>query len=339
VFFSDVTKIKTTQAEACATSSYARVPAMRIVFCGTPEFAVPSLRRLVAEPGISVEAVITQPDRPRGRGQHISSSPVKEAALAADLHVYQPETIKSDSAQEFLKRVAPDAVVIIAYGQIVPARLLTIPRLGWMNLHASLLPRYRGAAPIHWAIANGETVTGVTTMQIDAGMDTGPILLQRELEIAPDETSPELAERMSAIGAELVVDSLLRFERGEIQLAPQDSQKASYAKILKKEDGRIEWQRTARQIYNRMRGFTPWPGTYSTFRGQTCHLWGRPGGGADAEGHKPPGEIVTASKEIYVVCGERTCLRLESVQVEGRKRISTREFANGARLTPGERFV
>ena len=203
---------------------------MRIVFCGTPEFAVPSLRRLAAEPGISVEAVITQPDRPRGRGQHVSGSPVKEAALAAGLHVYQPETIKSESAQEFLKRVAPDAVVIIAYGQIIPARLLTIPRLGWMNLHASLLPRYRGAAPIHWAIANGETITGLTTMQIDAGMDTGPILLQREIEIGPDETAPELAARMSEIGAGLVVESLLEFDRGEIIPAPQDSRNASYAR-------------------------------------------------------------------------------------------------------------
>ena len=214
---------------------------MRIVFCGTPDFAVPSLQRLAAEPGISVEAVITQPDRPRGRGQHVSSSPVKEAALAANLHVYQPETIKSDSAQEFLKRVAPDAVVIIAYGQIVPARLLTIPRLGWMNLHASLLPRYRGAAPIHWAIANGETRTGLTTMQIDAGMDTGPILLQRELEIGEDETAPELAARMNEIGAELVVDSLVKFDGGKIIPAPQDSSKATYAAILKKEDGRIDW--------------------------------------------------------------------------------------------------
>jgi methionyl-tRNA formyltransferase len=312
---------------------------MRIIFCGTPEFAVPSLRRLVAEPGISVEAVITQPDRPRGRGQHVSGSPVKEAALAADLHVYQPEAIKSDSAQEFLKRVAPDAVVIIAYGQIVPAHLLVIPRLGWINLHASLLPRYRGAAPIHWAIANGETVTGLSTMQIDAGMDTGPILLQRELEIGPDETSPELAARMRAMGAELVVESLLRFERGEIQPAPQDSQRASYAKILKKEDGRIDWAHTAQQIYNRMRGFTPWPGTYTTFRGQTCHLWARPGGGADAEGHKKPGEIVTAAKQICAVCSEGTRLRLEFVQMEGRKRISAQEFANGARLTRGERFV
>src|SRR6202011_2025372 len=193
---------------------------MRIVFCGTPEFAVPSLRRLAAEPGISIEAVVTQPDRPRGRGQHISASPVKEMALAQNLHVYQPQTIKSDSAQEFLRRVAPDAVVIIAYGQIIPGRLLPIPRLGWINLHASLLPRYRGAAPIHWAIANGETTTGLTTMQIDAGMDTGLTLLRREVEIGPDETSPELAARMSAAGAELIVETLLRFDRQEISPVP-----------------------------------------------------------------------------------------------------------------------
>jgi methionyl-tRNA formyltransferase len=312
---------------------------MRIVFCGTPEFAVPSLRRLAAEPGISVEAVITQPDRPRGRGQHVSSSPVKEAALAADLHVYQPETIKSESAQEFLKRVAPDAVVIIAYGQIVPARLLTIPRLGWINLHASLLPQYRGAAPIHWAIANGETITGLTTMQIDAGMDTGPILLQRELEIGPAETAPELAARMSEIGADLVVESLVRFDRGDISPLPQDSQKASYAKILKKEDGRIDWSRNPQQIYNRMRGFAPWPGTYTKFRGQTCHIWAHPvSGGVPAESIAP-GEIVSSTSEIYVGCGDGTYLLLDSVQIEGRKRISAREFANGARLTAGERFV
>ena len=312
---------------------------MRIVFCGTPEFAVPSLRRLAAEPGISVEAVITQPDRPSGRGQHLSSSPVKEAALAANLHVYQPETIKSDSAQDFLKRVAPDAAVIIAYGQIVPARLLTIPRLGWINLHASLLPRYRGAAPIHWAIANGETLTGLTTMQIDAGMDTGPTLLQRELEIGPAETAPELTARMSEMGADLVMESLLRFDRGEISPRPQDSQKVSYAKILKKEDGRINWSHNAQQIYNRMRGFAPWPGTYSTFRGQTCHVWGRPHSVAAPESDTKPGEIMLATKELLVVCGEGTYLQLESAQIEGRKRISAREFANGARLTPRERFV
>jgi methionyl-tRNA formyltransferase len=312
---------------------------MRIVFCGTPEFAVPSLRRLSMHPEISVEAVITQPDRPRGRGQNVTSSPVKEAALAAGLRVYQPETIKSDSSQEFLKRIAPDAVVIIAYGQIVPAYLLAIPRLGWINVHGSLLPRYRGAAPIHWAIANGETLTGVTTMQIDAGMDTGPLLLQRELEIGPDETAPELYARMSEAGADLIVDSLLKFGRAEIVPTPQDSEKATYAPILKKEDGRIDWSRTARQIYNRMRGFAPWPGAYTTFRGQTCQIWGHPEQAVAAGRRIEPGEIVSLAKEIYVECGERTYLRLDSVQLEGRKRISAQEFANGARLVPADRFI
>src|SRR5580704_6647778 len=216
--------------------------ALRIVFCGTPEFAVPSLRQLAERPEFSIDAVITQPDRPRGRGQHVSSSPVKDAALEIGLHVYQPETIKSESSQEFLKRVAPDAVVIIAYGQIIPGRLLTIPRLGWLNLHGSLLPRYRGAAPIQWAIANGETITGLTTMQIDAGMDTGPTLLRREVEIGEDEIAPELAARMSAVGAELITESLLRFARGEIAPAPQDPTNVSYAPILKKENGRIDWE-------------------------------------------------------------------------------------------------
>jgi methionyl-tRNA formyltransferase len=312
--------------------------ALRIVFCGTPEFAVPSLRRLADRPEFSLEAVITQPDRPRGRGRHVSGSPVKDAALEIGLHVYQPESIKTESSQEFLKRVAPDAVVIIAYGQIIPARLLTIPRLGWLNLHGSLLPRYRGAAPIQWAIANGETITGLTTMQIDAGMDTGPTLLRREVEIGEDEIAPELAARMSAVGAELITESLLRFARGEIAPAPQDPTNVSYAPILKKENGRIDWELPAQQIYNRMRGFTPWPGSYSTFRGQTCHLWGRPETQGMAVEQFMPGEIVSLPKEIYAVCGEGTCLRLVSVQIEGRKKISAREFANGAHLAAGERF-
>jgi methionyl-tRNA formyltransferase len=317
--------------------------ALRIVFCGTPEFAVPSLRRLAERPEFSVEAVITQPDRPRGRGQHVSSSPVKEAALEIGLHVYQPETIKSESAQEFLKRVAPDAVVIIAYGQIIPAPLLTIPRLGWLNLHASLLPRYRGAAPIHWAIANGETITGLTTMQIDAGMDTGPTLSRREVEIGPDETAPDLATRMSAIGADLIAESLLRFDRGEISPAPQEKEDVSYAPILKKEDGRIDWDLPALQIYNRMRGFTPWPGSYTKLRDHTCHVWGRPGMSSEAWTRMKPGEIVAFTIDfkvagLNVVCGEGTILELQSIQIEGRKKISAREFANGARLAPGERF-
>jgi len=313
--------------------------ALRIVFCGTPEFAVPSLRRLAERPEFSIEAVITQPDRPRGRGQHVSSSPVKEAALELGLNVYQPETIKSESAQEFLKRIAPDAVVIIAYGQIIPARLLTIPRLGWLNLHASLLPRYRGAAPIHWAIANGETITGLTTMQIDARMDTGPTLLRREVEIGPDETAPELAARMSAIGAELIAESLVRFDRGEISTTPQDEKSASYAPILKKEDGRIDWARPAQQIYNRMRGFSPWPGAYTTFREQTCHVWGSPAVQSTDWTKFATGEIIQTTTDLYVICGEGTSLRLEAVQIEGRKKISAREFANGARIGLAERFV
>jgi methionyl-tRNA formyltransferase len=313
--------------------------ALRIVFCGTPEFAVPSLRRLAERPEFSIEAVITQPDRPRGRGQRVSASPVKDAALEIGLHVFQPETIKSESSQDFLKRVAPDAVVIIAYGQIIPARLLTIPRLGWLNLHASLLPRYRGAAPVHWAIANGETITGLTTMQIDAGMDTGPTLLRREVEIGPDETAPALAARMSALGAELIAESLVRFDRAEISPTPQEKANASYAPILKKEDGRIDWNFSAHKVYNRMRGFTPWPGSYSTFRGQTCQLWGYPRTMDASDAHVAPGEIVVSSKEIFVACGEGTRLRLDSIQVEGRKKTSAREFANGARLGTAERFA
>jgi methionyl-tRNA formyltransferase len=313
--------------------------ALRIVFCGTPEFAVPSLRRLAERPEFSVEAVITQPDRPRGRGQQVNASPVKEAALELGLHVYQPESIKSESSLEFLKRLSPDAVVIIAYGQIIPAHLLTIPRLGWINVHGSLLPRYRGAAPIHWAIANGETITGLTTMQIDAGMDTGPTLLRREVAIGPDETSPELYARMSAIGADLIAETLLQFDRGEISALPQEEKDATYAPILEKENGRIVWTQSARQIYNRTRGFTPWPGCFSTFRGQTCNLWGRLERNEVASERNSPGEIISAAGEIHVVCGEGTHLRLESAQLEGRKKISAREFANGAHLGPADRFV
>jgi methionyl-tRNA formyltransferase len=310
---------------------------MRIVFCGTPEFAVPSLRRLLSEPAFTVEAVVTQPDRPKGRGQTVTASAVKETALEAGVHIYQPETIKSDSALEFFKRLAPDAVVIIAYGQIIPQRLIEIPRLGWINLHASLLPKYRGAAPIAWAIVNGETVTGLTTMQIDAGMDTGPILLQQQMQIAPDETAPELAARMAEAGAPLVTETLRKLDRGEMAPRTQDASQASYARLLKKEHGRIDWSLTAGQIYNRIRGLAPWPGAYSTFRGRLCHVWGPPAELAKTP-DQSPGQIVIAGNEAFAICGSGTSLRLETVQMEGRKRIAAREFANGAHLAPGECF-
>jgi methionyl-tRNA formyltransferase len=309
---------------------------LRIIFCGTPEFAVPSLRRLLSDPNFVVEAVVTQPDRPRGRGQEVSASPVKEVALAAGVQVYQPEKIRADAAVDFFTRLAADVVVIIAYGQIIPKRLIALPRMGWINVHGSLLPKYRGAAPIAWAIANGETVTGLTTMQIDPGMDTGPMLLKHELSIGPDETAPELARRLAEAAAPLIAETLNKLERGEIEPVPQDSSQATYAPLLEKENGRIDWARPAGEIYNRMRGFAPWPGAYSTFRGQVCQIWGRPGDPVVTG--QTPASLVVGGDGVSVVCGEKSRLHLETVQIEGRKRVTAREFANGARLAPDERF-
>ena len=308
---------------------------MRIVFCGTPEFAVPTLRTLLANPEFSVEAVITQPDRPRGRGRQVSASAVKEVATEAGLLIYQPQSMKSDEARDFIAEIKPDAAVIIAFGQIIPRRLLEIPRLAWINLHGSLLPKYRGAAPIAWAIINGESKTGLTTMRLDPGLDTGPILMQREVEIGSDETSPELAKRMAELGAPLMVESLTKLERGEIAPIPQDSTQASYAPILTKEHGRIEWTQLAGEVYNRIRGLAPWPGAFTTFRGKLCHIWGRPSGPGTSQ---DVGTLIVNDATIQVVCGEGTRLRLEGVQIEGRKRVSALEFVNGARLARGERF-
>ncbi|HXR10368.1 MAG TPA: methionyl-tRNA formyltransferase [Candidatus Acidoferrales bacterium] len=311
---------------------------MRIVFCGTPEFAVPTLRKVLLEPDIAVEAVVTQPDRPRGRGRKLTASPVKEAALEAGLHVYQPEEIKSESASEFFRKIAPDAVVVIAYGLIIPASLLGLPRLGWLNLHASLLPKYRGAAPINWAIMNGDSSTGITTMQISAGLDTGPILQQLEMKIGPDETAPELAARMAEAGGPLLIESLKKLDRGELAPVPQDDRSATRAPLLKKELGRIDWTQSAQGIYDRIRGLAPWPGAYTTFRGQLCHIWGAPAKDATAGSRESPGTIIADAKKLYVVCGEGTRLALEAAQLEGKSRISARDFANGARLAANERF-
>ena len=309
---------------------------MRIVFCGTPQFAVPTLKHLLAHSDFEVVGVITQPDRPRGRGQDVSFSPVKEAALAAKLPVHQPEKIRAPEVQELLQGLAPDCIVIIAYGQIIPAKLLPIPKLGWINLHASLLPKYRGAAPINWAIVNGETRTGLTTMRIDAGMDTGNILLQQELGIGATETAPELSTRLSEAGAPLMAETLRGLAAGKITPRPQDHSQATLAPMLKREDGRIDWNRTAKEIYNRMRGFTPWPGSHSVFRGHSCHLWGEPV--SNKKSDAPPGTLFLEANEMLVVCGGATVLRLSAVQLEGRQRVAAFEFANGARLKPGERF-
>jgi len=317
---------------------------MRIVFCGTPSFAVPTLKHLLAQIDFEIVGVITQPDRPRGRGQEVSFSPAKEAALAANVAVHQPEKIRAPESEALLQKLAPDCVVIIAYGQIIPARLLPIPNLGWINLHASLLPKYRGAAPINWAIVNGETRTGVTTMRIDAGMDTGEMLLQREIEIGPQETAPELAARMSESGAPIMAETLRGLAAGSIAPKPQEHAKASYAPMLKKEDGRIDWKRPAKEIYNRMRGFAPWPGAYTTFRGQTCHVWAEPVskegdvGLPNGAGGGVPGTLFSEKNELFIWCGDTTVLCLRLVKVEGRKPVKATDFANGARLKSGERF-
>ncbi len=309
----------------------------RIVFCGTPQFAVPSLQDLLAQPDFEIAGVYTQPDRPRGRGQEISFSAVKEVALAAKLDVRQPAKVRMPEVEEHLRELAPDAVVIIAYGQIIPARLLSIPRLGWINLHASLLPKYRGAAPINWAIVNGETVTGNTTMRIDAGMDTGEMLLQQELRIGPDENAPELTARLAEAGAALMAETLRRLAKGDLAGRAQNPSEATLAPMLKREDGRIEWWRPATEIYNRMRGFAPWPGAYTEFRGETCHLWGKPVPGERAEAAL--GTIVAAGKDGFrVVCGEGSLLEVASVKQEGRKQVSAGEFLRGARLQGRERF-
>lgn len=310
---------------------------LRIVFCGTPTFGLAALKRLIAEADFSVEAVITQPDRPRGRGQKPASSPIKDAAVEAGLKTYQPEKIRSEEAREYLEGIAPDAVVIIAYGQIISPRLIAVPRLGWINLHGSLLPKYRGAAPINWAIVNGETKTGLTTMQIDAGLDTGPMLLTYDTNIGPDETAPELTTRLAEAGAPLIADTLRGLDRGEITPVPQDNSLATFAPPLKKEDGRIDWWLSARQIYSRIRGFDPWPGAFTSFRGKNCQIWGKPLKPVSAGGM--PGIMLPTQEDgLLVICGGNSVLRVEHVQLEGRKRVADREFMNGARIVPGERF-
>lgn len=310
---------------------------MRIVFCGTPAFAVPTLKSIIAAPDFELVAVLTQPDRPRGRGQEISFSPVKQTALDAGVPVRQPERIRAPEARELLQEFMPECFVIIAYGQIIPEGLLPLAKCGWINLHASLLPKYRGAAPIHWAIANGETLTGLTTMRIDAGMDTGDMLLQKEIEIEPRETAPQLAARMSEAGAPLMMETLRGLVDGSVTTKAQNDELATYAPLLKKEDGRINWTRRALEIANHVRGFDPWPGAFTTFRGKTCQLWGEAILG-ERTAEAPGSLLMRAEGELRVACGDTTVLRVEAVKLEGRGKVSAQEFVNGARLAKEERF-
>jgi methionyl-tRNA formyltransferase len=321
--------------------------AMRLVFCGTPQFAVPTLKLLLAQKDFEIVAVVTQPDRPRGRGMELSASPVKEVARAGGVRVLQPEKIRAPESEATLQSLQPDTIVIIAYGQIIPARLLTIPKHGWINLHASLLPKYRGAAPIQWAIANGERTTGLTSMRIDAGMDTGEMLLQQEIEIGANETAPELAKRLAEAGAPLILETLRGLAAGKLHGRAQNHQQATYAPMLKKEDGRIDWTRRAEEIYNRMRAFTPWPGAFTTFRNETVHIWAEAASNeipseenarARSAAALVPGTLRSDITGLLVVCGGATELRVVSVKREGGKSVSAVEFLHGVRLTNGERF-
>jgi methionyl-tRNA formyltransferase len=305
-----------------------------LVFCGTPPFAVPTLEHLV-DAGFRIHLVVTQPDRPKGRGLELVQSPVKESALKLNLPITQPDRIKTnDEFRAQLTALKPDAIIVVGYGRIIPQWMLDLPPLGNINLHASLLPKYRGAAPIQWAIANGETVTGVTTMRLDAGLDTGDILLQQELTIAPDDTAETLAPRLASSGAGLVIETLRRLQAGSIQPRPQNSSQASLAPILKKEDGIVDFSRSATEIFNRIRGFQPWPGAHTKFRGKSLQIIkARP-----ATGVLPPAELRVQSDQLLVGCGHDTSLELFEVQLEGKKRTAAADLVRGYRPHPGEKL-
>ncbi|MGA7079520.1 MAG: methionyl-tRNA formyltransferase [Terriglobales bacterium] len=313
---------------------------MHLVFCGTPRFAVPTLEKLV-EAGHSVSLVVTQPDRPRGRGMEVAVSPVKDAAMRLGIAVVQPATIKNNT--EFrgqLTAIHPDAIIVVGYGRIIPQWMIDLPRLGNLNLHASLLPKYRGAAPIQWAIARGESVTGVTTMRIDAGLDTGDILMQHEIPIAREDTAETLGPKLASIGANLMVETLRELENGQVHATPQDHPQATLARILQKEDGRMDFARTADELFNRLRGFQPWPGAFTHFKGKTLQIHrAQPADGVSV----PPGQIAVQETHFFVGCGkdknrdkDDTALELIEVQLEGKRRMTAQEFINGYRPKSGD---
>jgi methionyl-tRNA formyltransferase len=302
---------------------------------GTPEAAVPTLERTLRE-GHQVEAVFTQPDRPVGRHQELTPPPVKQVAEQLGLRIYQPAKIKTDQVRTLFETLSPDVAVVVAYGRILPPWLLEMPRRGCINVHFSLLPKYRGAAPVNWAIARGETETGVTTMFMDPGLDTGPVLLQQRCRIGPDETALELLERLALIGAQLLTETLEKLEREEITPRPQDDWQASLAPLLKREDGYIDWQLTATEIRNRIRGFQPWPGAWTSLKGHRLILWRASVLPEATDPNSSPGTISQLAKDrLVVTCGKDSSLQLEELQLEGKRRLNVRDFLNGNRLEIG----
>jgi methionyl-tRNA formyltransferase len=309
---------------------------MKLIFCGTPRFALPTLENLLRPP-FEVGLVVTNPDEASGRGYGVKPPPVKRTALEAGLAVFQPQKLQDPFARAFISSYRPDAIVVVAYGHLIPGWMIELPRFGCINLHASLLPKYRGAAPIPWAIIRGERVTGVTTMRIDAGLDTGEILLQRALEIHDHDTAESLADRLSTLGASLMVETLDLLGRGKLRGRPQDPAQATLAPLLKKKDGRIDWRVPAEEIERRVRGLQPWPGAFTEFRGRNLHIW-KASVAAEPAAAGARGTLVAKDGRLLVVCGDGTALEIAEVQVEGRRRISGGDFLHGIHLQAGEKL-
>jgi methionyl-tRNA formyltransferase len=311
---------------------------LRVIFMGTAELACASLESLARGTDISVVAVVTQPDRPKGRALHLQPSPVKEIATRLQLPVLQPERARHEDFIGELRQLRPDLIVVAAYGQILPRAILDLPRFGCLNVHTSLLPKYRGAAPIQWAILSGETETGVTIMQMDAGLDTGPILTQQSTAISANDNSQTLHDRLAQIGAALLLRTIPDFIAGKITPRPQPAEGASHARKLTKEDGRLDWAQPAPALFNRIRAFTPWPGAFTHLPGQPPHLlkiWQA----EICELSGPPGEILPAGKSgIAVACGGQS-LRVLQLQREGGRRMTAAEFLAGHGLNPGDKLV
>jgi methionyl-tRNA formyltransferase len=309
---------------------------VRLVFCGTPAFAVPTLQALRSA-GHSVELALSQPDRPSGRGLALTLPPVKQAALAAGIEVLQPEKIRNNpELQARLEAIRPDAIIVVAYGRLIPRWMLDLPRYGNLNLHGSLLPKYRGAAPIQWAVANGEKVTGVTTMRLDEGMDTGDMLLRRELPIGPADTAEELFPRLAELGAPLMVETLAGLEAGSIAPQKQDGDLGSYAPLLTREDGRVDPARTAQSIYDRWRGFQPWPGAWTTVRGKKLTLH-RLKVAASAQGGDP-GIFHVEGDRLFFTAGDGAALEVIELQTEGKRRMPAADLLRGHGVADGDRL-
>lgn len=308
-----------------------------IVFMGTPDFATGTLRALLAS-RYCVQAVFTQPDKPKGRGGRVQMPPVKEIALEAGIPVYQPKRIRDPENLEILKNYQPDAIVVVAFGQIIPEEILTLPPWGCINVHASLLPSYRGAAPIQWAVINGEKVSGVTTMRMDTGLDTGDMIMKEQVALDRDETGGSLFEKLSRMGADLLIRTLEALENGTARFEPQPEESPTpYAGMLKKEMGLIDWSRPARSIECLVRGLNPWPSAYTRYRGKMLKIWAAQveEDGLSREEEKPGTILEAEGKTLKIRTGDGV-LRIKELQLEGKKRMETDAFLRGYRMTPGE---